>query len=248
MVDVALSRDGAAPKYTQLENIIRDKIVRAEWTPGMKAPSERELCDTYGLARMTVRQAQNNLVVEGFLVRVHGKGTFVARPRLRQSLGQLTGFSEDMRDRGVVATAQLLAREQRDATEAIAAALALPIGAPTLFVQRLRLANGHPIAVESCTLRGDVGALLAHDDLEGQSLYRLLEQRCGVQLTRAGQDIEAGVANEAEARLLGMARGAAVLHIQRTSFAPWQGHEAPIEYVHSTYRGDRYRFHVELAR
>lgn len=248
MVDALIYRDAAVPLYAQLENIIRDKITRGEWTPGMMVPSERELCDTYNIARMTVRQALSNLVAEGLLVRMHGKGTFVARPRLRQSLSKLTSFSEDMRDRGLVATARLIARERQAATPEIATALAMPVEAPVVFIRRLRLANGHPIAVESCTLRGDIGAFVMHDDLEGQSLYRLLEERCRVYLTRAGQELEAGVAGEAEACLLDLARGAAVLRIQRTSFASWQGHEVPIEYVRSTYRGDRYRFYVELTR
>ncbi len=248
MVDVAVNREAAVPKYARLENLIRDKIACAEWTPGTLAPSERELSDTYGIARMTVRQAVSNLVAEGLLVRIHGKGTFVARPRLRQSLSKLTSFSEDMRDRGMVATAHLLVCERQEAAPEIAQVLALDVGAPVLFVQRLRLASGHPIAIESCTLRGEIGASIMREDLEGHSLYRLLEERCGVYLTRAGQELEAGVVGETEARLLGLTRGDAILRIQRTSFALWQGHEAPIEYVRSTYRGDRYRFYVELAR
>ncbi len=248
MVDVLNRHDTSVPKYAQLENIIRRKIDDAEWAPGMMVPSEREICDTYGIARMTVRQAINNLVTEGLLVRMHGKGTFVARPRLRQSLSRLTGFNEDMRDRGLVATTRLLAKEYQEATAGIAAVLAVPAGASVLYLQRLRLANGHPMAVEACMLRGDIGAPLAHEDLEQQSLYQLLEERCGVVLTRAGQELEAGNASEAEAHLLDTTRGAPVLHIQRTSFAHWQGQEVPIEYVHSVYRGDRYRFYVQLER
>ncbi len=248
MVDVLNRRDTTVPKYAQIENIIRRKMEDTEWTPGMMVPSERELCNTYGIARMTVRQAISNLVTEGLLVRIHGKGTFVARPRLRQSLNRLTGFNEDMRDRGLVATARLLTKEYQEATAEIAAALAVPVGTPVLYVQRLRLANGHPMAIETCTLRGDIGAQVGQEDLERQSLYQLLEERCRVVLTRAGQELEAGLADEAGARLLEIAQGAPVLHIQRTSFASWQGHEVPIEYVRSVYRGDHYRFFVQLAR
>lgn len=137
MVDVLNRHNTQVPKYAQLESIIRRKIDDAEWAPGMMAPSERELSDTYGIARMTARQAINNLVTEGLLVRMHGKGTFVARPRLRQSLSRLTGFSEDMRDRGLVATTRLLAKEYQEATAGTAAVLAVPVGASVLYLQRL---------------------------------------------------------------------------------------------------------------
>ncbi len=188
------------------------------------------------------------LVMEGLLTRTQGRGTFVARPRLRQSLSRLTSFSEDMRDRGLLGTTRLLAREEMPASPEIASALAIALGAPVLQIQRLRSANGHPMALETSTLRGDVSAPLRHEDLEHQSLYRLLEERCGVRMLRASQELEAGIAGEAEARLLEVAAGAPVLRIQRRSLVLWHGQEVLCEYVRSAYRGDRYRFYVELAR
>ncbi len=248
MVGALTRQDGEPPIYVQIQNVIRERIERGEWTPGTMLPSEREFRETYGIARMTVRQAISALVAEGLLTRVHGKGTFVIRPPLRQSLSKLTSFSEDMRDRGLVATTRLLARARQAATEEEAALLTLPVGAPVLYLRRLRLANGRPMAIETCTLRGDVGLPLLQEDLEHQSLYRLLQERCGLRLSRAGQEIAAGSADAEEARLLDILRGAAVLHIQRTSFACWDGQEAPFEHVRSTYRSDRYRFYVELER
>src|ERR1035437_4327552 len=91
------------PIYLQLEGLIRDKLDNGEWPPGAMLPSERQLCEVYGVARMTVRQAISNLIAKGLLSRVQGRGTFVARPPLRQSLSKLTSFSEDMRDRGLIA-------------------------------------------------------------------------------------------------------------------------------------------------
>lgn len=248
MTDMLIHGDGTLPRYVQLENLVRDKIDTGEWAPGMMLPSERQLCESYGIARMTVRQAISNLVAEGLLTRTQGRGTFVVRPRLRQSLSKLTSFSEDMRDRGLLATTKLLAREELPASHDVAAALAIPAGAPVLHVRRLRSANGHPIALETCTLRGDVSAALRHEDLAHQSLYRLLEERCGARLLRASQELEAGIASEGEARLLDVAPGAPVLRIQRHSLALWQGEEVLCEYVRAVYRGDRYRFYVELER
>src|SRR5260370_640545 len=151
MTDVMIRGDGDLPIYVQLENLVRDRIDNGEWAPGMMLPSERQLCDTYGIARMTVRQAISNLVIEGLLTRTQGRGTFVARPRLRQSLSRLTSFSEDMRDRGLLGTTRLLAREEMPASPEIASALAIAVGAPVLQIQRLRSGNGHPMAVETST-------------------------------------------------------------------------------------------------
>lgn len=248
MTDVMIHGDRSLPIYVQLENLVRDKIDNGDWAPGIMLPSERQLCDTYGIARMTVRQAISNLVAEGLLTRTQGRGTFVARPRLRQPLSKLTSFTEDMRDRGLLGSTRLLMQEQMAASPEIAAVLAIAVGAPVLQIQRLRSANGHPMALETSTLRGDITAPLRHEDLEHQSLYRLLEERCGVRMLRASQELEAGIAGEAEARLLEVAPGAPVLRIQRRSLVLWQGQEVLCEYVRSTYRSDRYRFYVELER
>lgn len=206
------------------------------------------MCAQYGIARMTARQAINNLVNAGLLTRTRGKGTFVSRPPLRQSLGKLSSFTEDMRDRRLLATTRLLAREILPATGPFAHTLAVPLGTPILHLKRLRFAAGQPMAVEACALRGDIAMPLQGADVERQSLYSLLEQHCHVMLTRAGQEIEAGEAGEAEAILLDIEPSAPVLHIQRTTFALWREQEVPCEHVRSAYRGDRYRFYVELRR
>src|SRR3981081_3043429 len=108
MTDVMIHGDRSLPIYLQLENLVRDKIDSGDWAPGIMLPSERQLCDTYGIARMTVRQAISNLVAEGLLTRTQGRGTFVARPRLRQPLSKLTSFTEDMRDRGLLGSTRPL--------------------------------------------------------------------------------------------------------------------------------------------
>ena len=236
------------PIYQQLESLIREKMDAGEWTPGTMLPSERQLSEAHGVARMTVRQAISSLVAEGLLTRVQGRGTFVARPPLRQVLRRLTSFSEDMRERGLLASTRLLSRLELRADGSIAAALAIPEGSPVLELQRLRCADGHPVALEIATLRGDLAAPIAHEDLERHSLYRLLEERCGVRILRASQELEAAVAGEAEARHLGTDVGAPILHIRRKSLGIWQDQEVLCEYVRSAYRGDRYRFYVELER
>src|SRR5829696_3091820 len=107
----ALVKGGPLPRYYQLKEILHEKIRTGQWQPGALIPSERELCAQYGLSRMTARQSVIELVREGLLYRVQGKGTFVARPRITQQLMALTGFSQDMAARGFKAGAQV--REQK---------------------------------------------------------------------------------------------------------------------------------------
>lgn len=94
--------DAARPAYIRLKEQLLDRITAHEWQPEDCLPSERTLCEEYGLSRMTVRQALAELEKEGIIKRVHGKGTYVQREKLTQPLLKLTSFSEDMRQRGLV--------------------------------------------------------------------------------------------------------------------------------------------------
>src|SRR5690242_21732563 len=102
-----VAQDRPLPRYYQLREILREKIHAGQWPPGMLIPSERELCLQYGLSRMTARQAISDLVREGLLYRLQGKGTFVGQARITQQLMVLTGFSQDMAGRGRRASAQV---------------------------------------------------------------------------------------------------------------------------------------------
>src|SRR5690242_10763453 len=126
-----LAKGGPLPRYYQLKEILHAKIRAGQWQPGVLIPSERELCEQYGLSRMTVRQGITELVREGLLYRVQGKGTFVARPRITQQLMVLTGFSQDMIARGCVPGAQVLDQRMVPASQEVA--------------ERLRVREGQPI-------------------------------------------------------------------------------------------------------
>ena len=96
------------PKYYQLAEILQHKIEGGEWQPHDALPAERELETIYGVSRTTVREALNHLAKQGYIYRAHGKGTFVARPKLRQSLHLLQSFTNDIASRGFVAGQQIL--------------------------------------------------------------------------------------------------------------------------------------------
>lgn len=238
-----IDKSSPIPIYYQLEQFVLDRIHAGEWTPNSPIPSERELCEQFQVSRMTVRQALLALVRDGVLRREVGKGTFVAEPRITQRLTQLTGFTEDMRARGRRPGAQLLAVAMEPATPAVAGMLRVPLGTEAVRVERLRTADGEPMAIEASHLCFAGCRALADEDLSG-SLYALLSQKYGVVPTRARQRLVAAVADRRESEILGIRRSSPVLRIERVTY---DQNDRPFEYTQSTYRGDRYVFDAELV-
>ena len=240
----ALTQGGPLPRYYQLKEILHGKIRSGQWQPGALIPSERELCEQYGISRMTARQSIIELVREGLLYRVQGKGTFVARSRITQQLMALTGFSQDMAARGFKPGAQVVEQKMAPASKEVAERLRVREGQPIFFLRRLRLANDQPLALETTHITFIGCEVLVSADLVEQSLYELVSVKYGLAPREAEQEIEADVADAAEARLLQIAPGAAVLRMRRTTFA---ANGQAIEYALSAYRGDKYTFYTHLS-
>jgi GntR family transcriptional regulator len=228
------------PKYFQLREILLD-LIENELTVDAPVPSERELAARYGLSRMTARQAVEHLVSEGRLYRVQGKGTFVASPKIDMPL-RLTSFTEDMRSRGMTPGARDLGRRLATASAAVARELSIEVGAQVYIIERLRTADGVPMALERSHIPAHLAPDLLDQSLENRSLYELLATTYGVALDRGDQIIEAGIADSGDAGLLGLPPGSAVLLLQRRC---WAGPVA-VEYAVSTYRADRYQLRASL--
>ena len=227
------------PKYFQLREILLD-LIENELTVDAPVPSERELAARYGLSRMTARQAVEHLVSEGRLYRVQGKGTFVARPKIDMPL-RLTSFTEDMRARGLTPGSRDLGRHEIEATVALGRELSVEAGSPVYVIERLRTADGVPMALERSHIPAHLAPDLLTESLVERSLYDLLASY-GLVLDRGEQVIEAGIADSNDAGLLGLAPGSAVLLLQRHC---WAGSVA-VEYAVSTYRADRYQLRASL--
>src|ERR687896_1112288 len=166
----SIDPNSPVPKYFQLRTIVLDLIESAELPVNAAVPSERELCQRYGLSRMTVRQAIDQLVAEGRLYRVPGKGTFVARPKLEMPL-RLVSFSEDMLTRGLRPGGIDITRRTVRATALLARKFGTEPGTEIHVIERLRTADGEPMAVE----RAHILAVLGADPLDpragGPALY-----------------------------------------------------------------------------
>jgi len=239
-----LNKHTAVPLYTQLKDLLNGQIANGTLPAHSRVPSERELSEQYAISRMTARQALAELIQEGRLYTSRGKGTFVAEPKIQQSLHTLTSFSEDMRARGHVPSVRLLRRELLEAPPEVSRRLQAADGTPVVCLERLRLADDAPMALETAYLCFAGANQLVNTNVE-QSLYALLGERFGIVPASAQQEFEARLARFREHTLLKLPPNAPVLAIERTTFG---ADGRPFEYVQSVYRGDRYRFVARLVR
>jgi GntR family transcriptional regulator len=228
------------PKYHQLSEILSD-LIATELEVDTPIPSERVLAERFGVARMTVRQAVNQLVTGGKLYRVPARGTYVARPTIVLPV-RLTSFTEDMTSRGLTPGSVDLVRRTHPADDALAAELRIPAGEQVHVVERLRTADGEPMAIERAYLPARIAPGLTDTPLADQSLYSVLEERYRIILDAGEQTIQASTVTAADAGLLGVPDGSPVLLFTRRSFATG----VPIEYVVSAYRADRYQLNIAL--
>lgn len=241
----AIYRNSPLPRYYQLKEIMRERIRAGEWKPGDLIPSERELGEKYGISRMTARQAITELVSEGLFYREQGKGTFVSQHKITQQLIHLTGFTEDIRARGQRPGTKVISATMHAADEAIAEKLRITPGTPIFRLQRLRLADGEPLAIELSHISFKDCEKLLEEDLENNSLYRVLESKYGVMLMEADQEIEAGLAGSEDAQTLKIAPGSSVLYTRRVTYTE---RNQPIEYAKAVYCGNKYTFYTHMRR
>lgn len=241
----SIVRKSPLPRYYQLKEIMREKISSGEWKPGDLIPSERELGEQYGISRMTARQAITELVNEGLFYREQGKGTFVSRHKITQQLIRLTGFTEDIKARGQRPGSKIISAMMVPADETIAEHLHIKTGLMIFQLQRLRLADEEPLAIEVSNLCFVGCEKLLEDDLEQNSLYRLLEHKYGLPLMEAEQQLEAGLISPEEAQLLKVPVGSAALFVRRTTYTE---RDQPIEYARSIYCGNKYIFFTQMKR
>lgn len=239
-----LNREAAAPLYIQVKEVLLEEIRSGQYHPHDRLPSERQLSQRFDVSRMTVRQALLDMAREGAIYARLGKGTFVAAPKFDQQLRTLTSFSQDVHSRGGKPTSQVLEARQMAASAEVAAALRLAHGAPVLVLSRLRLSNGVPLAIETANLPYELCPDLLQHDFATESLYEVLRADYGIEPAQAEQVIEAALATPRDAELLQLTPPAAVLNMQRLTR---DSHGHPIEYVHSTYRSDRYKFRSLLT-
>lgn len=231
-----------SPKYQSIHDALQ--VIIEGLPAGSPMPTERELCQTYGVSRATVRQALGQLEIEQRIYRRQGKGTFVANAKIEQRL-ELMSHTEGMRASGISPSSKLIDVRRVAAGADVGVRLGLSPNSEVLRIERLRLADGDPIAIEVVFLSSERFDGITAELSDSASLYQLLSSNYGVELASAEETIEAVVAEGREAGLLRCAPGMPLLMLSRRTL---DTSGQPIEFVRSLYRGDRYRFQTGLRR
>lgn len=234
----------AEPLYNVVASDLRKKIAQGFWPAESRLPNEAELCQRYGVSRITIRHALSILVSEGLVSRSQGSGTFVRGATILAGLRGLSSFTEEMSALGVKTGGRVLSKKTVNATAEQASALNVPEGSPLLELRRLRTGDGTPMGIQTAYLSLARFPRLEEQDFEGVSMYDLLQHGYGLQLLEAIETFSIGKVGRADARLLGVAQSTSAFVVERRTF----DRQGPFELVVSIMRADRYKVRLRLAR
>jgi DNA-binding GntR family transcriptional regulator len=238
---ITLDRSSPIPLYFQVAQQIEALIDRGELPPGSRLDNEILLADQTGLSRPTMRQAIQHLVDRGLLVRKRGVGTQVVHGLVKRPV-ELSSLYDDLRRSNQRPGTKVLAVETGPCDDPIAAALRLAPGTEVVHLQRLRFAQGEPLAIMQNWLPTDLTGLTA-ERLEEHGLYELL-RGVGVHMRVASQRIGARAASLTEGRLLNERRGAPLLTMTRTTY---DDNGRAVEHGSHVYRPTLYSFEITLV-
>jgi GntR family transcriptional regulator len=242
MADLRGSRVDRPPLFEAIGARLKREISSGRFSETDILPGERELSEMLDVSRTTLRRAIAGLVEDGVLAHRHGAGTFIRRnpPHVEQPLSRLTSFTEDMRLRGLTASSRVIERGAFLPTPEEAMMLGIGPGESVYRLERLRLADSVPMAIDRAAvpLHFVDGAQLIDD-----SLYAVLES-AGYRPVRALQRLRAVIIGDADAELLGLPKGSAALDIQRIAY---MADGRCVEFTRSYYRSDTFDFVAELT-
>ena len=234
------------PAYYQIKRNIKDRIINREYGSGAKIESENDLAQRFNVCRLTVRHAIGQLCEEGLLYRKRGKGTFVTQNEglINEFDSELAGFIDDLFSEVSRSKTQYMKLEKMTASRYVGEKLRLQGEKQEVVkIQRVRYMRERAFAFTVNFLPLEIGEAIREEELYKKSLLQIMEQDLGIRLTEAFQTIEASFADDETARRLGMARGLPVLYVERTMYSE---NRRPVEFVQSSYRGDRYKYTVRL--
>ena len=238
-----MQKDSLTPLYEQIHGDMSSKIAARHWKPGQRIPPEMELCDLYGVSRITIRKAIEDLVRSGHLVRHRGKGTFVQLDFIENKLSKFYSFSETLKSKGHAELAEVLVFETVPANDFLVEKLKLEPPDNLVFkITRLRSVDEVPYAVETSYIPHVLLPDLSEKLVSKNGLYNAM-QSLGVTPNRAQETFHAAALGGLEARLLQQDIKSPVMSIERITYSG----AVHVEYCHSTVRGDFFVYTVELG-
>lgn len=232
------------PLYQQLKEFIIDKIERQEWHPDDRIYSENQLFEMFDVSRNTAKKAIEDLVQEGILYRIQGKGTFVSHPKIEHSLSAFYSFSQVLREKGLNPKDIIIDVTKEKATRKIAKALQIAEGDEVVVLQRLRCANDEPIIFETSYLpKTKISDMEKLKNVGESPLYDILRDAFKVYVTSAKETFEPILIREEEQQHLHVETGSPALLLERIAYDQT---DKPVEFCKSIVRGDRCKFYTEL--
>jgi GntR family transcriptional regulator len=236
-----LDEKSAVPLYEQLNTILNDRILSGKWAFGQKIPSEAELVQEFRVSRGTVRQALSRLTQQGLVYRKPGKGSFVVRPKIQQSLNEFYDLSSSFQSKGLDLDVHVIRAETQSPPVQVRTMLQMEGDGAVHWIERLLCAREEVLVYEHIFLRAEVAPGLLEEDLVAENLYEVLAERYGVHVERARETFEIVEMCRHEQKLMGPLP-LPVLQRSRVTYA----RGGAFEYRRSTIRGDICAYHVEL--
>ncbi|MCE5363444.1 GntR family transcriptional regulator [Pseudomonas anguilliseptica] len=233
------------PLYSQLKELLRTRILDGTYPPHSRMPSESELGQAHGVSRITVRQALGDLQKEGLIFKIHGKGTFVAKPKAFQNVSTLQGLAESMTQMGYEVLNRLRSFKFVPASALVAERLQVEEGSLVTEIKRVRLINREPVSLEVTYLPKAVGEKLEKADLATRDIFLILENDCGIALGHADLAIDAALADSDLAQALQVEEGAPIMRIERLTHT---ADGTPLDFEHLYYRGDAFQYRLRIDR
>ncbi|HEX2944939.1 MAG TPA: GntR family transcriptional regulator [Clostridia bacterium] len=242
----SLNKNIPIPLYYQLKTLLLEYINDHRENPEEPIPTEVEISQQFSISRPTVRQAINELVVEGYLYRIKAKGTFITKSKITQDfLSVLDSFNNEMKKKGLTPSTKVLEKEIIKCDEKVSHALGVETGSDVIKLTRLRSADNEPVVFISTYVPYSICPGLLSYDMENESLYEIIEKESDMLVSRADRTLELVSAGEFEAKLLKIRKGSPIQFIESVVYLE---NDTPVVYSHAKYRGDRSKFSVELKR
>lgn len=246
-----MKRVPSKPLYWKIKQAILKWIEDGEYGPGDLLPSEKRLQEEFFVSRTTVRMAMKELEEQGYVVRRPGKGTFIAKNKMNSGPRRLLSFCEELRNCGMVPSSQIILLEREFPPEKILRKLELEDDQFIWKLERVRLADGAPVALEINHISSRYIRKLDASVLKKGSLYQYIEEEYGIVATYAQEKVEARLANLWEAKKLSLAKGSPVFFVERLTFGYIKGkpmEQVPIEIVQIVYSAEKYVFNLIITK
>ena len=233
------------PLYTQIRELLRERILHGVYKSHAQMPSENEMVRAFGVSRITVRQALTDLQKEGLIFKIHGKGTFVSKAKATQNLRRLEGFGEAMAGAGHETFSRVLAHRAVRAGKIVGERLRVPEREEVMEIRRVRYLDREPISVDVTYVPLAIGERLVREDLPRRDIFVILENDYGIALGNADLSIDAAAADDDIAEALKVEPGSPILRIERLTFT---SDGTPLDFEFLYYRGDAFQYRLRIER